>query len=1015
MTLCSRYARVGELALAGPSKASDDPPRSLSLKIAACFFGLLLSVLPFSSTHATESILYSLIHSVFDFGGGRSTSANYEFQGSIEQDLADVAVSQSANYTFFAGFEGQLVNFPPVLSPLTLELSGNGTAQVDLVSLGVDADYDSLSVPTVSAPGKGAVSASGAVLNYTVGKGFAGSDSFSFTVSDGFSTSNGTASVVDRIGPSISGSFSPLLVVAGANGKGALPNYLKQATASDNSGVVKSFVQTPAAGVLLDGGSFRVTLTATDAAGNVSHQSVDGNVVLPLVIASQPPAATTTVGNRFSLTVGATGTGPFTYQWRKAGQAISGGTTATWTVASASLGDAGSYDVVISNAFGGTVTSKAASVVVNAPLAFVTQPVGAVLKAGASVSFSAKLSGTLPMTYQWRKNGIPIVGATSATYTVSGARNENAGAYDVVVTNVVGSVTSQSAALVVNNPLVITQQPVGATLIAGGSVQLGVTATGTAPITYQWRKAGVAIAGGTGAAYGISGARDTDAGSYDVVVSNVVGSVTSAAAKLTVNTPLVITSQPRGATLTSGGPASLSVTVTGTTPVSYQWSKDGTALKGATLATLTIAKAQPVDAGSYQVTATNAAGSVTSQSAALVVNSAPVITTQPVAASVTAGTPFTLSATASGTAPLSYQWYKAGTLLAGGTGASYRVDSAQISDWAQYWVVVTNFLGSVTSNKVLISIASPPTIQRQPIAGTITVDAAGSLSATVLSSMPWTYQWKRDGVLMGQPTSMPAQSSATAAAVSYAIAKMAPVDEGKYSVVVTNAAGTVESESVGLAIRYVAPRFLGAALTASRQVLSIPNIAGTSVNGPALGTVKGNDVLRVVVRGVEPMTFEWATVAKKVTTAGGSRTVIGGQTTANLDFSQIPPKGGTYVLTATNASGSTSLLFNVSGVSGSGSTPASSLRILAQPVSHASKLGIPGWLSVYADGSPAAYRWYKKDNAGRYNAVVGGDGEVLIFNPFRSADAGVYSVIVLDASGNALQSQDATVTAIPGD
>ena len=88
------------------------------------------------------------------------------------------------------------------------------------------------------------------------------------------------------------------------------------------------------------------------------------------------------------------------------------------------------------------------------------------------------------------------------------------------------------------NPPQITQQPIGASVNAGSSVTFTMTAGGTPPLSYQWRKNGANIAGATSATYSIASAQTADAGSYTVMISNPGGSVTSASANLTVNAPV---------------------------------------------------------------------------------------------------------------------------------------------------------------------------------------------------------------------------------------------------------------------------------------------------------------------------------------------------------------------------------------------------------------------------------------------------------------------------------------------
>ena len=167
----------------------------------------------------------------------------------------------------------------------------------------------------------------------------------------------------------------------------------------------------------------------------------------------------------------------------------------------------------------------------------------------------------------------------------------------------------------------ITSQPVKKTTAIGGTTKFSVTATGTAPLSYQWRKNGVNITGATSSDYFIPPAVPEDNGSlFSVVVSNVAGSVTSVDAKLTVKLPPTITSQPANKTVKVGRTPTFSVTATGYKPLSYQWRKNGTNIAGATDSSYTTPPVTKADSGSlFSVVVSNSVGSVTSNNALLTV------------------------------------------------------------------------------------------------------------------------------------------------------------------------------------------------------------------------------------------------------------------------------------------------------------------------------------------------------------------------------------------------------------
>ncbi|HEV3421945.1 MAG TPA: DUF4082 domain-containing protein [Candidatus Acidoferrum sp.] len=168
----------------------------------------------------------------------------------------------------------------------------------------------------------------------------------------------------------------------------------------------------------------------------------------------------------------------------------------------------------------------------------------------------------------------------------------------------------------------ISSQPASKTVTVGQTASFSVTATGTAPLTYQWQKNGAAISGATSSSYTTPTTTSTDNGAlFTVVVSNSVGKVTSGSATLTVNSSPAITAQPVSKTVIAGQTATFAVTATGTAPLSYQWSKNGTAISGATSASYTTPAETTADNGAqFSAVVSNAAGSVTSSAATLSVN-----------------------------------------------------------------------------------------------------------------------------------------------------------------------------------------------------------------------------------------------------------------------------------------------------------------------------------------------------------------------------------------------------------
>ncbi|HOX57327.1 MAG TPA: immunoglobulin domain-containing protein [Verrucomicrobiota bacterium] len=200
-----------------------------------------------------------------------------------------------------------------------------------------------------------------------------------------------------------------------------------------------------------------------------------------------------------------------------------------------------SRSVVWYMVFGTNQADVIAAFATNVPPSIVAQPESVTTNLGAAVTFAVEAAGgTAPLSYQWLKNDAPladdasIYGTMTSTLVLTNVVKSDEGSYSVLVTNQDGSVTSAVATLTVLDPF-ITSQPVGQHAHAGETVTLSVVAGGTDPLSYQWLRDGTELAQGTGASLTLNSLQGADAGDYQVVVSNLSGSVTSEVAVLMVN------------------------------------------------------------------------------------------------------------------------------------------------------------------------------------------------------------------------------------------------------------------------------------------------------------------------------------------------------------------------------------------------------------------------------------------------------------------------------------------------
>ena len=513
-----------------------------------------------------------------------------------------------------------------------------------------------------------------------------------------------------------------------------------------------------------------------------------------------------------------------------------------------------------------------------------TQPTSQTVTAGANVNFNVAVSGTAPLSYQWRLNGANISGATSATLTLTSVTvGQSGGSYTCFVTNSAGNATSSAATLTVNPAIfapTITMQPANQSVTAGANASFTVAANGTAPLSYQWLLNGSPISGATSATLPLTAVTlGQSGGSYSCVVTNVAGSATSSAATLTVTAAAVaptITTQPASQTVTAGNNVSFTVVVGGTAQLSHQWRLNGVNISGATSATLTLTSVTVGQSGgSYTCFVTNSAGNATSSAATLTVNAAPIaptITTQPVSSTVTAGTNVSFTVAASGTSPMNYQWRLNGADIGGATSTTLTLTSVTVGQsGGSYSCFVSNMAGTATSSAAVLTVNPAPVaplITTQPSSQTVTAGNNVSFTVAASGTSPFSYQWRLNGANIGGAT------SATLTLTSVTTGQSG----GSYSCFVSNVAGTVTSSAATLTVN-AAP----IAPTITLQPVSKTVTAGTNVS------------FTVAASGTSPFSYQWR--------LNGAN--IGGATSATLTLTSVTTgQSGNYSCVVTNAGGS---------------------------------------------------------------------------------------------------------------
>jgi hypothetical protein len=388
-------------------------------------------------------------------------------------------------------------------------------------------------------------------------------------------------------------------------------------------------------------------------------------------------------------------------------------------------------------------------------------------------------------------------------------------------------------------PPTILRQPASQVIDFGDPINLFVIAFSSLPITYQWYKGVTAISGATSPSYTIPSSTFGDAGTYYVDASNTLGSVRSAPAVITVvSDPKFIQyiTNPPGldaSAIAVGSAFSITADVSGGA-IEYKWKKNGSDISGATSATYSVASSTLADTGSYRISFKNPSNPVfqdASSAITVTVINTPLITAQPVSIAVPIGTSATFSVTATGTGPLSYQWYKDSSDISGATSSTYTTPATVLGDnGAQFKVRVSNIYGAVFSNTAVLTVVTPPVITGQPSSGTV---IEGGSFSTCVSARGYDnrYQWYKTTQcgISGEPV-----DGATGPCLSFSPASAD--NAGSYYVIITNDAGEVISVCITLFVEVI------------DCVRGLIGFAGGAVEGANMASGLTSQKERVVLR-----------------------------------------------------------------------------------------------------------------------------------------------------------------------
>ncbi len=637
------------------------------------------------------------------------------------------------------------------------------------------------------------------------------------------------------------------------------------------------------------------------------------------------------------------------------------------------------------------------------------QPVSVTTTVSSKASFTVIAVGTGTLQYQWQysTNGTAwanttLAGYNTPTLTITAAAALSGRQYRCVITDQLGSVTSDAAKLTVKEGPVIKTHPANQTVTAGTKTSFTVSAIGTGTLTYrwQWSSDGTTWANASLSGYNTNTLTFTAGDAvngryYRCVVSDSKGSITSNAAKLTVVPGPAITGQPGDASVTAGSKATFTVKATGSGTLTYRWqySVNGTTWMNTTLAgyntkTLTITASTAINGRYYRCVVSDNEGTAYSAAAKLTVVSGPVITRQPQDAGVTAGSKATFTVAATGTGTLSYrwQWSPDGTTWANTTLTGYNTNTLTVKasaavDGRYYRCVVTDSNGSAYSDAAKLTVVPGPTITGQPKAVSVNAGGKAAFTVTATGTGTLTYQWQYSvNGTTWYNTSLTGYNTKT-----LTVTASAAVNGRYYRCVVTDSKGSAASEGAKLTV------IPGPVIT--KQPASVTVSTGSKASFSVAATGSGTLTYR----------WQWSPDGKS-----WANTTLTGYNTPTLTITASSTVNGRYYrCVVTDADGS--------NTSEAAKLTVTSVVITGQPGNQTVAAGSKAAFTVKATGSGTlTYRWqWSPDGTTWANtSLTGYNTATLTITASSAVNGRYYRCVVTDANGSAVSAAaKLTVTA----
>jgi hypothetical protein len=429
----------------------------------------------------------------------------------------------------------------------------------------------------------------------------------------------------------------------------------------------------------------------------------------------------------------------------------------TYTLQNADYNDEGVYYCTVENACG-FAESESLEIEIASPPTITTQPHTTTVCEGGSVIFNVEAEGDC-LYYIWSKNGAIIPTAQTSSLEIIDIAYPHTDYYSVNVYNICNTegVISNTVYITVNTEPTITGQPLDQIMCETEATTIYASGYSTTDVNYQWYNTDTGLIPNANLDSLVIAVVEGVSTGYYFEISNLCGTVESDIAEIYGKESPSILIQPIGAELCVGEDHEFQIKTEGTPPLYYQWQKNGLDVYGANIqgtqeTIMEITETNAGQGGDYYCIVTNECGSISSDTVELIVNTPPSIIEFSQDKEVCEGENFNLSINILGSDPLNINWYILGSETTVFNEAEFSFESALPENSGEYYCLVSNMCGEVSSDTINIFIKALPEITQNPIGAELCVGDFHEMTITATGEEPLSYLWYRNGSTLSAET-----------------------------------------------------------------------------------------------------------------------------------------------------------------------------------------------------------------------------------------------------------------------